>query len=112
MITLVLGFSATSPGGSRRVRIRTDVIDGWFRHWVRTSLPMKPVLPDKTTFMLGWRWDGIRWQRAGYLAILAEMRCFVTLKQYGDRTVTGILAAYGSFLEVSVVACDVDLAQG
>jgi hypothetical protein len=31
-----------------------EVIAGLFRHWSRTSLPMKPVLPKRMTLMLDY----------------------------------------------------------
>lgn len=45
------GFVAAS-GRSRRESAIREVMAGVSRHWFRTSLPMKPVLPKRMTFIL------------------------------------------------------------
>jgi len=51
MITLTFGSLVTESGRARRVIQIRDVIEGWARAWLRTSLPMKPVEPVSITFI-------------------------------------------------------------
>lgn len=51
IMTLSFGWEM---GGerARRERTMTVVMEGWRRAWRRTSLPMKPVVPVRMTFIL------------------------------------------------------------
>lgn len=51
MITLTFGLLVMESGRARRVIQIRDVIEGWARAWLRTSLPMKPVEPESMTCM-------------------------------------------------------------
>lgn len=47
---------AVVGGSGPRVNAMMDVIEGLMRAWVRTSEPMKPVLPRRMSFMFVLAW--------------------------------------------------------
>ena len=48
-------FFSGSSGRGLRVRVTRDVMEGLRRHWWRTSAPMKPVAPERMSFITGLR---------------------------------------------------------
>lgn len=52
MTTLTFALSDAGGGSSRRESAMMDVMDGFWRHCVRTSRPMKPVEPARIIFII------------------------------------------------------------
>lgn len=50
-ITSTFGSLEISSGSGLRVSAMIDVIEGFCRHWWRTSSPIKPVTPVRMYFM-------------------------------------------------------------